>query len=116
MLDYRHGYRQKNVFVNILPEAACGTCTCGSRRQVTAICEPGFNADKTEEVIFSWKHAKPYHPILQLGSGEIKTRSEHKHLGIILDNKLHFKSHIREAILKARRGIGFDKISFEVCC
>ena len=31
---------------------------------------------------------------------------EYKHLGITLDNKLELYSHIREAILKARRGIG----------
>ena len=65
-----------------------------------------FNADKTEEIIFSWKRAKSSHPVLKLGNDEIKTSSEHKHLGIILDSKLDFQSHIREAILKARRGIG----------
>ena len=32
--------------------------------------------------------------------------NEHKHLGLILDSKLDFKSHIRQAILKARQGIG----------
>ena len=32
--------------------------------------------------------------------------TEHKHLGMILDAKLSFQSHIKEAILKARRGIG----------
>ena len=31
---------------------------------------------------------------------------EHKHLGIILDSKLNFQSHIKEAILKAWQGIG----------
>ena len=32
--------------------------------------------------------------------------SEHKHLGMILDSKLDFQSHIKEAIQKARPGIG----------
>ena len=68
-----------------------------------------FNADKTEEVIFSWKRTKPHHPILKLGNEEVKTSSEHKHLGMILDHKLDFQSHIREVILKARRGIGLIK-------
>ena len=45
-----------------------------------------FNADKIEEVIFSWKRAKPHHPILKLGNEEVKTSSEHKHLGMILDH------------------------------
>ena len=31
-----------------------------------------FNADKTEEVIFSWKRTKPHHPILKLGNEEVK--------------------------------------------
>ena len=31
---------------------------------------------------------------------------EHTHLGMILDSKLNFNSHVREAIIKARRGIG----------
>ena len=33
-------------------------------------------------------------------------KAEHKHLGIILESKLTFLSHIKEAIVKARRGIG----------
>ena len=68
-----------------------------------------FNADKTEEVIFSWKRTKPHHNILKLGNEEVKTSSEHKHLGMILNHKLDFQSHIREVILKARRGIGLIK-------
>ena len=61
-----------------------------------------FNADKTEEVIFSCKRNKPIHPGLKLGEEVIVSKLEHKHLGVILDSKLNFKSHIREAILKAR--------------
>ena len=68
-----------------------------------------FNADKTEEVIFSCKREKSIHPILKLGDKIISKKSEHKHLRLILDSKLNFKSHIREAIVKARRGIGFLK-------
>ena len=68
-----------------------------------------FNADKTEEVIFSCKRNNPIHPGLKLGEEVIASKLEHKHLGVILDSKLNFKSHIREAILKARRGIGLLK-------
>ena len=46
------------------------------------------------------------HPPLRLGNEEITSKTEHKHLGISLDPKLSFKSHVNEAILKARRGIG----------
>ena len=65
-----------------------------------------FNATKTEEVIFSAKRIKPHHPNLFLGDTEVERKSEHKHLGLILDSKLNFQSHNREAIMKARRGIG----------
>ena len=61
-----------------------------------------FNADKTEEDIFSCKRNKPIHPGLKLGEEVIASTLEHKHLRVILDSKLNFKSHIREAILKAR--------------
>ena len=36
---------------------------------------------------------------------------EHKHLGTILDSKVNFRSHIREAVIKARRGIGIIRFS-----
>ena len=65
-----------------------------------------FNAEKTEEVIFSCKRVKPSHPSLLLGSDQVVQKIEHKHLGLILDSKLNFQSHTRQAILKARRGIG----------
>ena len=68
-----------------------------------------LNADKTEGVIFSWKKSRPRHPVLKLWTDEIKASLEHTHLGMTLDNKLGFQSHIREAILKARRGIGMIK-------
>ena len=68
-----------------------------------------FNDDKTEEVIFSCKGETSIHPILKLGDEIISTKSEHKHLGLTLDKKSNFKNHIREAIVKARRGIGLLK-------
>ena len=37
---------------------------------------------------------------------EVAVKTEHKHLGMIVDSKLNFQSHIKEAIMKARRGIG----------
>ena len=65
-----------------------------------------FNAEKTEEVIFSIKRLRPQHPSSNLRNDEIAIVPEHKHLGVILDSKLNFKSHIKEAVVKARRGIG----------
>ena len=39
----------------------------------------------------------------------VKQVSEHKHLGIILDSKLSFSSHIKAAISKTRKSIGLLK-------
>ena len=36
---------------------------------------------------------------------EVKQVNEHKHLGLILDSKLTFSSHIDEKLSKARKGI-----------
>ena len=68
-----------------------------------------FNADKTEEAIFSTIRNKPYHPVLILGNDDVSRKNEHKHLGISLDDKSNFQSHIKGAIAKARRGISIIK-------
>ena len=68
-----------------------------------------FNENKTEEVIVSCKRLKPSYPPLFLGPEVIVTKPEHKHLGVTLDSKLNFENHIREATIKARRGIGMIK-------
>ena len=57
-----------------------------------------FNADKTEELLFSVKRQRPLHPPLRFENKEITSKTEHKHLGMILDSKLSFKSHVNEAI------------------
>ena len=68
-----------------------------------------FNCDKTEELIFSVKRSKIEHLSLKMGLDVVIRKDENKHLGLILDSKLNFTSHIRRAILKARRGIGMIK-------
>ena len=68
-----------------------------------------FNCDKTEEVIFLVQRSKIEHPTLNLGLYHVTRKDEQKNLGLILDSKLDFKSHIRQAILKARRGIEMIK-------
>ena len=48
---------------------------------------------------------------------EAVIKREHKHLGMILDSKLTFLSHIKDAIVKARRGIGIIRfLSKYVTC
>ena len=46
-----------------------------------------------------------HHPLFFNGF-EVVIKAEHKHLGMILDSKLTFLSHIKDAIVKAKRGIG----------
>ena len=68
-----------------------------------------FNPDKnkqTMQVIFSQKRDTTVHPPLFSNGSEVVIKTEHKHLGMILDSKLTFLSHIKEAIIKARRGVG----------
>ena len=68
-----------------------------------------FNTEKLEELICSANQAKPQNPPLQLGSNAFARKTEHRHLGVILDEKLSFKSHIREAVINARWEIGMKK-------
>ena len=59
-----------------------------------------FNPDPTkqaEQVIFS---------IFYCCGSEVETVPHHKHIGLILDETFNFAEHIKEAIIKARRGIG----------
>ena len=68
-----------------------------------------FNPDRNKQavqVIFSQKSPKPPHPPLYFNQAELPVVKERKHLGMILDYKLDFSTHVKEAILKARRGIG----------
>ena len=67
-----------------------------------------FNADKNEQavqVIFSRKTPKPPHPPLYFNQAKVPVVKEHKHLGMILDSKLNFSAHVKEAIVKVRRRI-----------
>ena len=68
--------------------------------------ENGIQSQQIEKVVFSAKKRKPDHPNLCLGNTEVERKPEHKNLGLILDPKLYFQSHIREAIMKAKTGIG----------
>ena len=68
-----------------------------------------FNPDKNKQAvqdIFSRKKEAVAHPPVFFDGSEVVVKVEHKHLGMILDSKLSFQSHVREAIIKARKGIG----------
>ena len=64
-----------------------------------------FNPYKNKQavqVIFSCNKYKPNHPSFFFNQSEVVTKDEYIHLGMILDSKLNFNSHVREAIIKAR--------------
>ena len=74
-----------------------------------------FNADKMEEVIFSIKKYVSMHVPLRLRNFDIDRKMEHKHIGMALDSKLNFQSHVREAILKLRRGMEIMRYIYNLC-
>ena len=67
-----------------------------------------FNPDPSKQAVqmtFSRKRMKTNHPNNYFNESEVQTVNEHKHLGLILDSKLTFASHINEKITKAKKGL-----------
>jgi hypothetical protein len=67
-----------------------------------------FNPDITKqaiEVIFSSKYKKEIHPPLSFNGIPVARESSTKHLGVVLDERLSFKEHVKEAIDKAKKGL-----------
>ena len=62
-------------------------------------------AKQAVQVVFSRKCKQIDHPKIYLNDIEVKTVNDHKHLGLILDKKLSFVSHINEKISKANKGL-----------
>ena len=72
-----------------------------------------FNPDpakQAKEVIFSSNRMKASHPPLTFNNHQIKVEKSHKYLGLTLDEKLTFAEHVREAIAKAKRGVGIIRL------
>ena len=68
-----------------------------------------FNPDVNKQavqVIFSQKKSEPFHPPLFFNGSLVPISDVHKHLGFFLDRELNFLRHVKEAITKARKGIG----------
>ena len=67
-----------------------------------------LNLEKNKQVVqvifFKKKEAVAHPPVLFSGS-EVIVKVEHKHLGMIPDSKLSFQSYVRQAIIKARKGV-----------
>ena len=67
-----------------------------------------FNPDPTKqatEVLFSCKKSSPDHPKLILNGTYVAKANEQKHLGLILDSRLTFESHINDKIIKAKKNL-----------
>ena len=67
-----------------------------------------FNPDRSkqaQEVIFSRKTSIQAHPVLTFDNSPVTKTAHHKHLGLILDEKLNFKEHLKEKMSKAYEGI-----------
>ena len=63
------------------------------------------------EVVFSCKHNKTrgMHPPLVFNDIPVARKASTKHLGMILDEKLNFREHIKEALEKAKKGLALMK-------
>ena len=71
-----------------------------------------FNPDPkkpAQEVVFSRKKHSQNHPTVSLNNVHVERVSHQKHLGIVLDEKLNFKQHVDNAILKINKGISVIK-------
>ena len=63
-----------------------------------------FNPDRSKqakEVIFSRKTSIQSHPVLTFDKSPVIKTTHHRHLGLILDEKLHFKEHLKGKMSKA---------------
>ena len=64
-----------------------------------------FNADpskQAQEVTFSRKTKKEYHPPLAFSSNVLETNSQ-KHLGVVLDNRFSFQDHLKMTLTKVKK-------------
>ena len=72
-----------------------------------------FNPEPSKQavqLIFSRKRGQTDHPEVYFNDLLVSSVDEHKHLGLILDKKLTFSSHIKELLYKANKGIGMIKL------
>ena len=65
-----------------------------------------FNAEKTEEMIFSTRRRQTIHPPLYFNMSRIERVTTHKHLGLDLSSDLSWSSHIEKITKKANKTLG----------
>jgi len=72
------------------------------------VFNPNLNKQAIE-VVFSVKKDKGIHPDLSLNGIPVEKKDFMKHLGFYLDSRLCFSKHIKEAVLKAKKGLSLLK-------
>ena len=75
-----------------------------------------FNPDvsrQSQEVIFCKKNQKLFHPTFLFNNILVQSSTVQEHLGVYLDEKLNFNTHITEKIGKVSKGIGVIKKLFK---
>ena len=68
-----------------------------------------FNPDpskQAQEVIFSRKTKKEYHPPLAFNNNNVSETNSQKHLGVVLDNHLSFEDHLKMILNKVNKTLG----------
>ena len=68
-----------------------------------------FNPDpskQAQELIFSRKTKKEYHPTLTFNNNNVSETNSQKHLGVVLDNCLSLEDHFKMIINKVNKTIG----------
>ena len=74
--------------------------------------EISFNPDPKKpawEVLFSRKNSNITHPVIYFTNVQVQRDNQQRHLGIILDEKLIFKSHIDKVLTKTSKSIAVIK-------
>ena len=67
-----------------------------------------FNPDpskQAQEVIFSKKAKKEYHPPLVFNKNNVSETNSQKHLGVVLDNRLSFEDHLKMILNKVNKTV-----------
>ena len=68
-----------------------------------------FNPDpskQAQEIIFSRKRKKEYHPPFAFNNNNVSETNSQKHLGVVLDNHLSFEDHLKMILNKVNKTIG----------
>ena len=72
------------------------------------VFSPG-SSKEAQEVIFSRKCTKEDHPPIYFNDIPVTQTTVQKHIGMYLDEKLNYNTHIKEKLSKVLKGIGLPR-------